>query len=427
MRLFRSRSRYLAVSVVAAAVAVPALLAPIVASVVTAEIFIVEEGDPITEDVYVASTSARVEGLIDGDLTILTGDLTISGTVTGSVTALTSGTVRVETGGVIEGALRTASPSVEIEGTVGTDALVTAAKFTIGDAGSVGRDIVNFGGTFRTTGAIGRDLRGRMVTAGIDGVVGRDVDIAVELLTIGSSAEIGGDVLYRSANDASISDGAEIASEVIALPAQSNFFYGVLLTLANIVTFLGFIVAGLFAFWLFRATGEAAVIAIEKNPFKTLLIGVVTVLAGPVALVLLAGTLVGLPVAGMILLAMALGLIFGPVPTVTVLGDFLLRHRAGLFGAFVLGAVLWRGAIWGLSFVGIGAIGALLYVIAHVWGIGGWVLGGWRVREARDRERDALPEGMLVAPDDLPDDWEYPLAPTASAPLAARAGDDIED
>jgi hypothetical protein len=34
------------------------------------------------------------------------------------------------------------------------------------------------------------------------------------------------------------------------------------------------------------------------------------------------------------------------------------------------------------------------------------------MREARGRERDALPEGMLVDPDDLPEGWEYPLAPT---------------
>lgn len=394
----------------------PALIAPVLASVITAETFIVSEDTPITEDAIVASTTASIEGLIDGDLVIVTGDMTISGTITGSVTALTAGTVRVEPTGVIEGSLRTVSPRVEVEGTIGDDALVTAAGFDIRGNGTVGRDVVYFGGNFTIDGDVGRDIKGRMLSVRVAGAVGKDIDIAVELLTIGASAEIGGDVLYRSTNDAAISESATINGEVIALPAQSNFFYGVLLTLANVVTFLGFILAGLLALWLFRATGEGAVGAIEASPLKSLLIGVGVTLAGPVVVVLFGVTLVGLPIAALLLFGMALGLIFGPVPSVTVAADLVLRRGAGLFGAFVLGAVVLRAAMWGFSLVGIGFVGALLFLVAHVWGVGGWVLGAWRVRDERSRQREALPEGMLVEPEELPEGWEYPLAPRPSAP-----------
>ena len=65
-------------------------LIEITATVVTTDIFIVGEEQPIDEDVYVAASSGRIEGRIDGDLVITTGDLTISGTVTGSVTALST-------------------------------------------------------------------------------------------------------------------------------------------------------------------------------------------------------------------------------------------------------------------------------------------------------------------------------------------------
>ncbi len=396
--------------------------AAVVAGVVTTDLFIVDEDTPIEEDVYVASTSGRVEGTIDGDLTIATGELTITGTVTGSVNALTSGTVRIAPGGVVGGALRAVSPNVEVEGSVGADVFVTGAGLSI--SGSVARDVIVFGGAVDVVGSVGRDLRGRMINARINGDVGRDIDIAVELLSIGSTATVGGDVLYRSANTASISADAEIAGEVVELPAQSNFFYGLILTLANIISFLGFVVGGMVVLWLFRATGEAAVDAIESSPLKTLLIGIATVIVGVIGLVLLAATLVGLPLAFLVLLALGLSLIFGPVPSVTVFGDILVRKRWGLFGAFVLGAVLWRFTIWVSSVAGIGAIGGVLYLIAHSWGIGGWVLGGWRVRAARDRDRDVLPPGVLVDAD-LPDDWEYPKAPRESAAIAAR--DDEED
>lgn len=415
------RAGFLAVSMAAAVVVLPSLLTPVLASVITAEFFVVDEDNPIHEDAYVASTSARVDGLIDGDLTIVTGALTIRGTVTGSVNALTSGTVRIENGGTVEGSLRSASPAVVIDGEVMGDVLVTAASFTIGDTGSVGRDAVFFGGTLRLTGTLGRDLRGRMITAGIDGDVGRDVDVAVERLTIGSAATVGGDVLYRSPNSAAIADSASIAGEVVALPAQSNFFYGLILTLASIITFLGFLLVGIFLLWLLRSTGEASVDAIEQKPIMTLLAGIAVVIGAPLALVLLSGTLVGLPLALILGFGLLLSLVVGPIPAVAVLGDLLARRRAGLFGAFVLGAVVWRGGIWGLSLAGVGALGAIAFLIAHVWGTGGWVVGGWRVRQARSRQRDALPAAMTVV--DVPDDFEYPLPPRGPAAVGRDEAD----
>ena len=69
----------------------------------TTDLFIVSEDEPIAEDVYVAATSGRVEGIIDGDLVITAGSLSISGSVAGDVVALTSGTVRVEPEGRVEG------------------------------------------------------------------------------------------------------------------------------------------------------------------------------------------------------------------------------------------------------------------------------------------------------------------------------------
>lgn len=423
MRRFPSRRGFLASSVVAVAVVLPALVTPIVASVITAEFFVVDEDNPIDEDAYVASTSARIDGLVDGDLTIVTGTMTIRGTVTGSVSALTSGTVRIEEGGTIQGSLRTASPAVIINGEVRGDLLVTAASLAIGESGSAGRDAVFFGGTLRVDGALGRDLRGRMLNASVDGVVGNDVDIAVERLTIGSDADIGGDVLYRSPNGASIDDSATIAGEVVELPAQSNFFYGLILAMANVIGFLGFILVGIFGLWLMRATGEASVESIEQNPLKTLLIGIAVVVGLPLVVVLLAGSLVGLPLALVLIFGLLLTVVVGPIPAVAALGDLVTRRRAGLFGAFVLGAIVWRAAIWGLSLAGVGLLGAALFLIAHVWGMGGWALGGWRVRQDRVRHRDALPEAMTVDPGEVPDDFEYPLAPRGSAALGTEDED----
>ena len=395
-------ARYRAV----AALALFAALAPVIASVVTTDRFIVTEDDPITEDVYVVASSGRVEGVIDGDLIISTGDLIIGGTVTGDVLALGYGSVEVAEGGVVEGSLRTAVPQVHIDGEVGTDVLATGVAVTVGPAGAVGRDLIVFGGTLGIDGTVGRDVRGRLVNATVTGTVGNDVDIAVQGLQISDGAGVEGDVLYRSTVEASVAPGT-VAGQIVQLPAQSNFIFGVILTLANIIGFLAFVVAGIVLLWLFRATGGAAVEAVEKHPVRTFFVGLLTLIGVPVAILVVAGTLVGLPLAALLLAALLLAFVFGPIPAVGALGDLITRRKAGLFGAFVVGAILWRLGIWLIPIVG-----GLLYLAGLVWGTGGWVLAAWRIRKVRPTEREGLPEGLLVKDDeDLPADWEYPLPP----------------
>ena len=391
--------------------AIGAAIIPIVASVVTTDLFIVREEDPIDEDVYVVSTSGRVEGLIDGDLVIFTGDLTISGTVTGSVFAATSGTLRVTEDGVIEGALRALSPEVVISGRVGTDVASTALRTSVSETGVVGRDVIAFGGTVGVGGTVGRDLRGRMLNLGVAGTVGRDVDVTVERLVIEADATVGGDVLYRSARGASIAADADISGQVVHLPTQANFIFGVILTIANVVGFLAFVVVGILVLWLFRGTSARAVTAVIRRPVRSLLIGVATVIAVPVLIAVFAVSLVGLPISLALIVGSVLAFVVGPLPAVTALGERILRSRGGLFGALLVGAVLWRGAIWLIPLVG-----ALVYVLAFVWGIGAWVVGAWDQRSAGEDGPGLLPPAMQVAPEDELEGWEPPLPPASPEP-----------
>ena len=85
-----------------------------------------------------------------------------------------------------------------MEGAVGQDLFTTGVAAHIDTTGSVGRDVIMFGGTLNVDGGVGRDMRGRIFTARVAGEVGRDVDLTVQRLTIDSSASVAGDVLYRS-------------------------------------------------------------------------------------------------------------------------------------------------------------------------------------------------------------------------------------
>jgi hypothetical protein len=129
------------------------------------------------------------------------------------------------------------------------------------------------------------------------------------------------------------------------------------------------------------------------------------VIAIPTAVLLLAVTLVGLPLAAIGVLIGAIAFIIGPVPAVTAFGNRVLVNRGGLFGAFVVGAVLWRLGIWLIP-----VVGGFIYLIALVWGIGAWVMGFAAARRGDPTPPSLLPASLIVE-DEIPEDWVPPLAP----------------
>lgn len=398
------KTRYFAVG----AVAVLAVLLPSLttfAALVTTDRYIVREDDTVTEDQYVTATSGQIEGVVDGDVIIFSGSLTITGEVTGSVTVFSVGNVTLADGARIGGSLRGTAGSLRVAGTIDSDVFIGAASVVIDPTGVVGRDVMAFGGALTVNGDVGRDVRGRTVRTSIAGTVGGDLDIATQGLNVGPNAVVGGDVLYRSPSAADIDPSAQITGTVTRLPTRGNFIYGVILSLATIISFLGFLVAGIAALWLLRGSGSRAVGSMLRKPIRSFLVGLVTVIVFPAAIVALAMTLVGLPLAAIGVLLGGVAFIIGPVPAVTALGNRVLMNRGGLFGAFVLGAVLWRVGIWLIPFVG-----GFLYLIGLVWGVGAWVMGLAAARRGDPTPAALLPASMIVT-EEISPDWEPPLAP----------------
>jgi len=390
------------------------------AALITTDRYIVRVGETVTEDQYVTSTSAFVEGVIDGDLTIFSGSVTITGDVLGSVTVFSVGAVTVADGARIGGSLRGTAGTLRVGGTVESDVFVAAASVIIEPSGRVGRDVMGFGGGLTVDGDVARDVRGRILRAEISGDVGGDVDIATQKLDVTSTAVIDGDVLYRSASDANIDEAARISGSVTRLPTRSNFVYDVILSMATVISFLGFLVAGIVALWLFRSSSSRAVGSILRKPVRSFLVGFLTVIAFPAAVLLLAMTLVGLPLAVVGLLIGGIAFILGPVPAVTALGNRVLLNRGGLFGAFVVGASLWGIAIWLIP-----VVGGFVYLIGSIWGIGAWVMGFAAARRGDATPPELLPASM-VAGDEIPEDWVPPLAPKPDEPAVIEETADVE-
>lgn len=258
---------------------------------------------------FYSGLTIDVSGAIDGDVFAAGQSITISGDVTGDVIAAAQ-TIVVT--GTVEGDVRLAAQDVSITGAVSRSGTVFASNVSVTETGSFGDDLV---------GAAGR--------VSIAGEVGRDVVLSVGRLII--DGRVGGDVTYVSDNDARIADESVGGAVERIQPPQAprievspwavfaSWLLGVLYALValSLIT----LCAGLLLpRWLHRVTDQ-----LVPAPWKALLVGFVSALAVPVALVFLAFTIIGAP------LALAGALVW----SVMVLATFV-------YGAYYIGRLVFR-------------------------------------------------------------------------------------
>ncbi len=333
--------------------------------------FVVQPDAVEDEDVYVAATTGTVDGRIEGDLAIAAESLDITGVVTGDLLVAVRDTVSIS--GTVEGSLRGVARRIELRGAVLDDVAAVAGSVSV--TGSVGRDLIGLGASADVSGTVGRDIRGRFVSVDVSGAVARDVEVTVDRISVIEPAAVAGDVVYQAVDDVEIAPQAEIGGQVIKLPADMPFAVDLVLTVVDVVGFLGYLFGGILLIWLLRATAPRAIAAITLRTGRALAVGVAAIVLGPLGLVLLAASLVGIPLALLALGIMAVGVFFGSVPLVAAVGARVLGGRGGSYGGFLFGAVFGRllAALWA-------PLGVAIYLVATVWGVGGWILGAWRSR-----------------------------------------------
>ncbi len=218
-------------------------------------------------------------------------------------------------------------------------------------------------------GSVGHLLRVGAGEVVLDGISGGDVRVEAGRLRVGPRAQIAGDLRYRVTEEVVIDPAAQVEGEVIALPPPPERPRGRGLALLRALWALGFLVVGAVAVSLFPGTSGSAEEAVRTRPWASLGFGLLWLLAVPIAVVVVAFTLVGLPLA---LVSAAVYLIFlylGRAVIALWLGRLALRKRGALDrGGWILCFLVGGAVLVLLRFVPY--VGGLVTLLATVVGVG---------------------------------------------------------
>lgn len=271
-------------------------------------------------------------------------------------------------GGRIHGSVRAVGGEIHVSGVVDRNATIAGGNVVMDSTGDIGRNAYITGGTVQLNGTV----RGGLLASGgavvLNGIVNHDVEVGAGELRVGPHAVITGALRYRvPAKKVHIDPAARISGTVTALPVSTGW------GLKHWLWMLGIILAGAVIVAVFpRFTTEAAAI-LGARPVRSALVGGGWFILVPIAILLMAITFIGLPLALLTTALYVLVVSVSSIPFSVWVGARLLggRARAGRQGAimnFLVGDIL-------LLAVGlIPILGPLVSLIAGCLGLGSIVL-----------------------------------------------------
>ncbi|MFH1401862.1 MAG: polymer-forming cytoskeletal protein [Parcubacteria group bacterium] len=317
-------------------------------------------------------------GQAQKDVIIAGGTINIAGPVKGDVLAA-GGTVRIN--GDVAGNIRVSGGTVEINGKVGKNVNAFGGTVIIGDDAEIGWDLLIFAGSIEIRGKVIGDIKGGGGNVVLANEVGGNVDLKIDAkdghLVLYPKADIKGNLTYTASTEAGVKEGAKIAGETtykpVALPiAPVKKTLGISSFVGKIMPLLGLLMMGLIIILLAPKTSRTVGQRMTEKPWASLGWGVVYLIVTPVVLILLAITVVGIPLSLITLVVYLIFLYLTKIFIGMVLGQKLLqwaikKKEVPLVWAMILGVVIFY-ILTGLPFVG-----WIISLLGACWALGAMV------------------------------------------------------
>ncbi len=355
-----------------AAVAAPTFLAPEDGSVTI--------NQPLGDDLYAAGSNVIINKPIQGDLIATGGTIDVDANVSGDVLVF-GGTVIIR--GNVGDDVRIAGGQVSIYGAVGDDLLIGGGTVSLGSAAVIKGDVLVGAGNLTLDGKVLGSARVAADTVALKGTISGNAEVrAGDSLTMSEKARVGGTLKYWAETENS--DFAKNAGKVEFHKAISKHMsklgvIGAFAGMALFVTFwklLGLLIMGAVLILLFPKYMPKVAGDIRKNHWTTLGYGLLAMVLVPLAMVVLAVTVVGIPLAILLGIIYALVLVAGTVNGSYYIGQLLVRNDKTAWAQ--LGGMLVGTLIFGLlAFIPV--VGWIAGLWIMLLGLGGVIAEQWKL------------------------------------------------
>ncbi|MBI4099394.1 polymer-forming cytoskeletal protein, partial [Candidatus Microgenomates bacterium] len=270
---------------------------------------LLKAGEIIESDYIRAGNTVQIDGEIKGDAFLAGGIVTVNGKIDGDLFVAAG---KVSINGPVGNSIRVLAGDVTVNGLVGRNILLVCGNCSVTSSAVVEGSLLTAGGNLEVSAPrIGRGFRFFGNRLFLNSEVANEAFVVADReFLLGPRASISGSLKYTGSTEAVLEPGATVAGNIsyqkqIQDESYPRFF-GAKTILESykkvqpLTQFLGFVVSALIGFvllGLFPRGFEKVVSAIENRPYASLGWGAIAAVAVPVVAVLFTITVVGIPVA----------------------------------------------------------------------------------------------------------------------------------
>lgn len=276
----------------------------------TKELSVLEKDEIINDDYFSSGEKVILSGEVLGDAYLAGGNIVVDGFVGGDLLVV-GGNINID--GEVEGDVRVAGGNVNITGKVGGNVSAFGGNVQIAKSAEIFGSLVSGAGN-----------------VDVLGLVGNNATVGSGMLTIGNDAGINGNLVYFSDEDADISKGATISGQItkrvmphVRESAKSDFDHG--MAGWSVYSFLSSVIFGILFLVAFPNFTQTTVAVIRSRPWASLGIGFLVLISVPLIVFLLAITLIGIPLAAVLLVSYIFMILFAKIFTGIAFGSWVLQ------------------------------------------------------------------------------------------------------
>ncbi|HEY3059691.1 MAG TPA: polymer-forming cytoskeletal protein [Chloroflexota bacterium] len=306
---------------------------------------VVAPGETVDDDLFASGQTITIAGRATGDVFAAGQTVVVTGTVDGDLIAAAQ---QVVIDGTVNGDVRAAASVVTVNGHVGRNVSGLAQQVNISSSARVDGSLLAAGETISAFGPVGRGVTVGGGTVQLGGPVGGKAVAWAENLSLGPNARLAGDLEYYSERQIQTPSGA-VAGTVQYHPVQREARQAPVLNglfdFGSLIWLVGSAILGALVIVLAPRASARAVELGRQQPLLTFGLGLLALCAGPIAVVLIGVTLVGIPLALVLAAAYGLGLMLAwPAMGLVVGTDLARRVRRDqplpVLGALVVGLIV---------------------------------------------------------------------------------------
>ncbi len=324
-----------------------------------------KEDQGVTGDFYAVGRSVSNSSQMDADAYIIAASIVQNGEVAADLLMIAA-TAQVL--GPVGDDVRIVAGNAVVSDHVAGDVVVVGGELTILSTAEIDGDVIFYGGSLDLAGKVGGSVFARAEDVRIDGTVGKDIDaVGARSVTLGAHADVAGDVVYEShaeivrALDANVG-GTVTRNETGALDEPSSA--------PSILPLVVLLFSGFAARFVFGAH-LATLLTRTQNSFgMSALVGFAAFILAPVALALAFASMVGAAIGLVLLLAYLFAVIVAILLSGVFVGGAISHYATGATSYSIFWMTIGTLVLYALSMLPyIGLLATLLIILMVLGGM----------------------------------------------------------